>query len=58
VLAVEAFNILRHLDVLVRTRFADDPARVAEWEAARAVRWPKGRAGGGVSVPVSSQAVV
>jgi hypothetical protein len=58
VLAVEAFNILRHLDVLVRTRFADDPARVAEWEAARAVRWPKGRAGGGGSVPVSSQAVV
>jgi hypothetical protein len=39
-LAQEAFSILRHLDVLVRTRFADDPVRVAEWDAARTVVWP------------------
>jgi hypothetical protein len=46
-LALEAYCILRHLDVLVRTRFAEDPARVAQWEAARTVQWPKRRGGGG-----------
>jgi hypothetical protein len=44
--AREAFRIIRHLDALNRLRLASDPARLAEWHAARAVRWPRGPAAG------------
>jgi len=44
--AREAFRVIRHLDALNRLRLASDPARLAEWHAARAVRWPRGPAAG------------
>jgi hypothetical protein len=48
-LAGEAYGIVRHLDVLAGIRFADDPARLAEWGAARAIIWPGSRACGRVA---------
>ena len=48
-LAGEAYGIVRHLDLLTRIRFADDPARLAEWGAARAIVWPRSRASGPVA---------
>jgi hypothetical protein len=44
--AQEAFRVIRHLDALSQLRFAGDPVLLAEWHAARAVRWPRGPAAG------------
>lgn len=38
-LAAQAMLAVRHLDALHQIRFAEDAERLAEWNAARAVRW-------------------
>ena len=48
-LAGEAYGIVRHLDVLARIRCADDPDRLAEWAAARAIVWRRSRGSGPVA---------
>jgi hypothetical protein len=50
--AREAHTIIRHLDALTHLRYGGNPALLAAWEAASAVRWNKREGRSGASAPL------